>query len=589
MLLLHLSRLRCKGTIFASWQKGSGRMLKKRIPIGIEDYREMIERDYYYVDKTLLIKELVDQWGKVTLITRPRRFGKTLGLSTIRRFFEDERDRKGNKIDNLQYFAGKKIIDAGEEYLSHAGVYPVIKLSLKSAKQPDFDIAYKSLVSEIAGEYGRHEYVLETDALKEEEKERYISIRDRKGDYQQYAESVKILSNCLERYHGKPAIILIDEYDVPLENAWFEGFYDKMIKFIRALFESALKTNDSLAFAVVTGCLRISRESIFTGLNNLNVISILSRDFGEHFGFIPEEVGEMLDFYEIGSYKETARKWYDGYLFGASEVYNPWSVINFVYNIANGTTKFAKPYWSNTSSNSIVRDLVERADLKVRREIEALIDGGTIEKPVHEDITYGDIYDSQDNLWNFLFFTGYLKKCGERQEGEQVYLAMSIPNAEIAYIYKNTVLSWFDKKIRKTDMTPLMRAIEQGDCGTFGTFLSAQLMDTISFFDYKESYYHGFLAGILTCFDKYVVLSNRENGLGRSDIVMEDYGTGDRGIILELKVAKKYSEMEELCDEALEQIENMQYEQNLREDGYVEILKYGICFFKKRCMVKKAV
>lgn len=564
-------------------------MLKKRIPIGIEDYQEMIEHDYYYVDKTLFIKELLDNRSKVYLMTRPRRFGKTLGLSTIQTFFEDARDRSGSKIDNLHYFAGKKIMNTGENYISHAGMYPVIKLSLKTAKQPDFDTAYKSLVDEIISEYDRHRYIAESDVLTEEERKDYLNVIGRKADYQQYAAALKFLSKCLEKYHGKQTVILIDEYDVPLESAWFGGFYDQMITFIRSLFESALKTNNHLAFSIVTGCLRISKESIFTGLNNLNVVSILSKGFGEYFGFVQGEVEEMLDFFEIGNYKEIAKKWYDGYRFGKTEVYNPWSVINFVYNIADGTTEFAKPYWSNTSSNSIVRELVERADMQVRREIEILLDGGTIEKPIHEDITYDDVYDSQDNLWNFLFFTGYLKQCGERQDGRNLYLTMKIPNEEVAYIYENTVLAWFDKKIRKTDMTLLVKAMEQGDCETFSDFLSEQLMDTISFYDYKESYYHGFLTGILKCFGNYAVLSNRETGTGRSDIMMQENVFKGRGIILELKVASKYNQMEKLCDEALAQIEAMQYEEELREEGYQEILKYGICFFKKGCMVKKTV
>ena len=563
-------------------------MLKKRIPIGIENYREIIERNYYYVDKTLLIKELMDQWTKVFLITRPRRFGKTLGLSTIQMFLEDERDRNGNKVDNLHYFAGKKIMDAGEEYLSHAGKYPVIKLSLKSAKQPDFDTAYKSLVDEIADEYDRHRYVLSSDILTEAEKKEYTEILEKRAEYQKYARALKFLSVCLEKHHEESAVILIDEYDVPLENAWFEGFYDQMIKFIRSLFESALKTNEHLAFAVVTGCLRISKESIFTGLNNLKVVSILNTNFGEYFGFEPKEVEEMLDFYGIGHCKEEAKRWYDGYLFGEHEVYNPWSVINYVDDIVSRTAIFAKPYWSNTSSNSIVRELVERADTQVRREIEHLLDGGTIEKPIHEDITYSDVYDSQDNLWNFLFFTGYLKKIRERQEGELQYLEMAVPNAEVSYIYKNTILAWFDKKIRKTDMTPLMRAIEQGDCEMMERFLSAQLMQTISFYDYKESYYHGFLAGILKCFNEYIIYSNRETGLGRSDIMMQECVFRGRGVILELKVADTIDEMEKQCDGALTQIETMQYEQELRKEGCKEILKYGISFFKKGCMVKKA-
>ena len=562
-------------------------MLKRRISIGIENYREMIDRNYYYVDKTLLIKELLDQWTKVFLITRPRRFGKTLGLSMVQTFFEDSRDETGNKIDNLHYFTGKKIMDAGEEYTCHAGKYPVIKMSLKSAKQRDFDTAYKCLVDEIAREYRRHAYVLKAETLTENEKQIYTVIMEGKAEYGQYVTALMTLSEYLERYHGKQAVLLIDEYDVPLENAWFEGFYDEMIKFIRSLFESALKTNDHLAFAVVTGCLRISKESIFTGLNNLKVVSILNKSFGEYFGFLQDEVDEMLDFYEIGYCKEAAKKWYDGYQFGKAEVYNPWSVINYVDDTVSGTTEFPRPYWSNTSSNSIVRELVERADTQVRREIERMIEGGTIEKPIHEDITYGDVYDSQDNLWNFLFFTGYLKKSGERQAGEQSYLTMSIPNAEISYIYKNMILAWFDKKIRKNDMTPLLKTIESGDCEAFAKFLSDQLMDTISFFDYKEDYYHGFLAGILKSFGNYEVLSNREAGIGRSDLVMKENVFMGRGIILELKVAKKFGEMEKMCEEALEQIETLQYEHELREEGYQEILKYGICFFKKGCMVKK--
>ena len=428
---------------------------------------------------------------------------------------------------------------------------------------------------------------MESDVINEAEAEEYSALMNLKADYKQYVTSLFILSKYLKRFHGRSAIILIDEYDVPLENAWMQGFYETMINFIRSLFESALKTNDHLAFAVITGCLRISKESIFTGLNNLQTVSILDKQFGEYFGFTPVEVEEMLEFYEIGEHKEAAKRWYDGYLFGNKEVYNPWSVINYVHDTVNGTITFPKPYWSNTSSNSIVKELIERADSQVRKDIEHLIDGGVIEKPIHEDITYDSVYDSQDNLWNFLFFTGYLKKESERQEGDLQYLTMSIPNAEISYIYKNMILAWFDKKIRKMDMTPLIRAFEDGDCENAEKFLSAQLMDTISFYDYQESYYHGFLVGILKCSNAYIVLSNRETGTGRSDIILQETVFGGRGMILELKVAKKIKDMDRLCNEALAQIEDRQYEETLREDGYREILKYGICFFKKGCRIKR--
>lgn len=331
----------------------------------------------------------------------------------------------------------------------------------------------------------------------------------------------------MKKYHGAGTVILIDEYDVPLENAWFEEFYDKMVQFIRSLFESALKTNNSLAFAVVTGCLRISRESVFAGLNNLDVVSVLSGSYGEHFGFTQAESEEMLAYYGLEEKKEEMKKWYNGYLFGNAEVYNPWSAINYVSAARADRNAFPKPYWSNTSSNSIVKELVEGADFVTRAEIEGLIEGVAIEKPVHEDITYGDIYDSQDNLWNFLFFTGYLKKTGERFEGEDIYLKMEIPNAEIRYIYRNTIRAWFDKRIKNKDMSALIDAMEQRDCRTIGEFLSEQLLDTISVFDYAENYYHGFLSGLLKAAGKYVVRSNRESGEGRADRLFGHHGLRD--------------------------------------------------------------
>ena len=303
---------------------------KKRIPVGIEFYKRMIEKDYYYVDKTLLIKDILDQGGQVTLFTRPRRFGKTLALTMLRTFFEAEIDRDGELKDNSHYFAGTKIMAAGEEYTDHMGQYPVIFLSLKSAKQPTFELAYEMLKRQIKEEFSRHAYVLGTDILDEETKKTYQRIRSLDAEEADYAGAIAFLSKCLEQYHGKKTVILLDEYDVPLENAYFEGFYDRMISFIRSLFESALKTNDSLEFAVITGCLRISRESIFTGLNNLEIISILNRQFAESFGFTQAEVDQMLAYYGLEQKKQEVREWYDGYLFGSTEVYNPWSVINYI-------------------------------------------------------------------------------------------------------------------------------------------------------------------------------------------------------------------------------------------------------------------
>lgn len=561
--------------------------INKPLAIGIENYKEIIDKNYYYVDKTLLVVDLLDKGGKVNLFTRPRRFGKTLALSTIRTFFEKEVDVNGNVSDNSHYFDGMKIMQAGERYMAEMGQYPVISLSLKSAKQPTFEMAYESLLDEIIKEYERHRYVLLGDALLDTAKEKYWSIMARKAEPIAYAKALEFLSSCLKQYHGKKTIILLDEYDVPLENSYFEGFYDQMITFIRSLFESALKTNDNLEFAVITGCLRISKESIFTGLNNLKVISILSVDYAEYFGFTGEEVEGMLSAYGLDSRLEEVKQWYDGYLFGDTEVYNPWSVINYVDGVARQNWGFPKPYWSNTSSNSIIRELIEAADEGVKKEIENLIAGGTIEKPVHEDITYADIYRTQDNLWNFLFFTGYLKAVSQRFEVDTIYLTMTIPNAEIRYIYRNSIREWFEQKIKQTDFTSFYQDILAGNCEGMEQFITKQLSASISYHDSAENFYHGYLLGILSGFEGYEAESNKEHGTGRPDIVLSPFDPKKSVIIFELKKAEKFLLMEQLCEEALTQIEERDYAAEYLEEGYRSVMKYGICFCKKSCMVKK--
>ncbi|MBQ8562781.1 MAG: AAA family ATPase [Firmicutes bacterium] len=563
-------------------------MKKKRIPIGYEDFKEIIQEDLYFVDKTLLIHELVTSSAKTTLITRPRRFGKTLNLSMIRRFFEDERNDQGEKIDNGSLFDGLKICGCAEEVLKHQQQYPVISLSLKSGKQPDFRLAYKCLIDEVAKEFSRHRYVLQSNCLTEDDKERYQLIMVRKADAAEYAKGLAFLSECLSKYHQKKVFILIDEYDVPLENAYFAGFYDEMIGFIRSLFESALKTNPYLERGVITGCLRISRESIFTGLNNLEIHSVLSPYYCDCFGFTAEEVEECLAYYGLTKKYPELKDWYDGYRFGSAEIYNPWSILNYIKIGIADAQALPKPYWSNTSSNAIIRELVEEADEETRKELEILMDGGLIEKPVHEEITYGDIHTTKDNLWNFLFFTGYLKAGKQRQENETIYVEMSIPNKEITSIYRQSIMTWFDRKVRETDRSPLIRALEEGDCQAAEDFISAQLMDTISYFDYAESYYHGFLSGLLKGAGPYTVQSNRESGAGRPDIILTERKFMGRAMVLELKIAETFREMEDRCREALVQIEENQYTLPLENDGYRPVLKYAVCFFKKGCMVKTA-
>ncbi len=596
-------------------------MDRKKLPVGYEDIREIAERNLYFVDKSLMIKELLDREGKVLLLTRPRRFGKTLNLSVLRRFFEDERTEKGEKIDNCFVFEGLAITKCGEKYLEHQQQYPVISLSLKSAKQPDYHMAYKSLVYDIAEEFRRHSYVLEGTRLSKEDKEQFLAVMERKAERAVYARALRILSEDLARYHEKNVVILIDEYDVPLENAYFMGFYDEMIAFIRSLFESALKTNPNLAFGVVTGCLRISKESIFTGLNNLKVYSVLSAAYSSSFGFTEGEVKEMLEYYGISEKYQELKRWYDGYRYGGQEIYNPWSIINYVYDKTVNQENFPRPYWSNTSSNNIIWELIEQADEDTREDLERLMDGETIEKPVHDaesnlansnevqnELSARRFFEINENepkakvefseknildyagmdVWNFLYFTGYLKECGQRQEGRNIYVKLAIPNEEIAYIYETTIKEWFGKKMKVTDKSPLITALEQGDCTGVENFISAQLLDTISYFDYKESYYHGFLAGLCSGIPGYLTQSNRESGTGRPDIVLREKKFMGRAVILELKVTERFDRMEAGCREALAQIEEQNYEAELAADGYRPILKYGLCFFKKGCRVLKA-
>ena len=556
------------------------------IPLGVEFYKDMISEEYYYIDKTLLIRDILAHKNTVTLFTRPRRFGKTLAQNMIKTFFEKEILYDGTIADNSIYFQGKKIMEAGEEYLKHMGQYPVIFLSLKSAKQPTYEMAYLSLADEIIREFDRHRYILDSNTITKDVKEKYTSVLRNTTNNITFTKSIAFLSECLAKYHNQKVIILIDEYDVPLENAYFNGFYDEMVSFIRSLFESALKTNESLKFAVITGCLRISKESIFTGLNNLNVVSVLNEDYAEYFGFTQQEVDTLFEFYGITQKREEARRWYDGYLFGNTEVYNPWSIIYYVQDIIYKNTEFPKPYWSNTSSNSIVRELINNSDDTTRQELEELIAGGTIKKPVHEDITYADIYKSQNNLWNFLFFTGYLKTVEKDFIEQQIYLYMTIPNEEILYIYKNNIQDWFEQRINQQDLSCLIKALEDGDCEKASDIITTQLLDTISFYDYKEDYYHGFITGLLIHNGKYLVKSNRESGLGRYDLTLYTQRIRKgRVIILEFKVAGNINGLEKGCEEALGQIERLHYDNDIIKEGYTDILKYGLCFYKKECLV----
>ena len=564
---------------------------RKKISIGVEDFKEIIEKDGYFVDKTLMIRDLFENNAMVTLFTRPRRFGKTLNQFMIRRFFEEERTEKGEKINNGGLFDGLAITQCGEEILSHQQQYPVIFLTLKSAKQDTYALAYMELKKRLSAEYKRHKYVLMGDTLTTDEKERFEAVSRVADDDSLYTDALGFLSECLARYHGHNTFILIDEYDVPLENAYLHGFYDEMIDFIRSLFESALKTNPYLEKGIITGCLRISKESIFTGLNNLEVDSVLHTRYADSFGFTEAEVREMLAYYALSSALPEVKEWYDGYLFNRIEIYNPWSILKYVNDRKDHVTQFALPYWSNTSSNSIIREMVGEADEEAKEDLETLINGGTIEKRVHEDITYGDIHQSQDNLWNFLFFTGYLKKISERKDaaGENLYLTMKIPNTEVKTIYQDSISYWFDQRMKQTDRSPLLHALESGDCEAAEDFINRQLMETISYFDHAESFYHGFMAGLLTNIGGYRVKSNRESGSGRPDIVLQTPNIRKgRVILLELKLAESIADLELAADRGLAQIEEQRYAAPFTSEGYPDVRKYAVSFYKKDCALRKA-
>ncbi|GMO39148.1 MAG: AAA family ATPase [Termitinemataceae bacterium] len=555
------------------------------LPIGISFFDDMIEKGYYYVDKTLLIKEILDKAASVNLFTRPRRFGKTLNMRMLQCFFEDTREVTGK--DRSPLFSGLKIMQAGEKYLSKMAQYPLVFLTFKDARQIDFDRSFSSLKDIIRDEYRRHSYLLEDPRL-QQQKEQYERIVKDTGEFKDYSAALKFLTECLSIHHEKKVIVLLDEYDVPLEASWSNNYYNDMIAFIRTFLGTALKDNEFLEFAVITGCLRISKESIFTGLNNLAVNSILSDKYSEFFGFTQDEIDELLKFYSVEEKAKLVKDWYDGYLFGKTEVYNPWSSLKITEDLISDINANPLPYWVNTSSNSIVRTIIDKADETARTDLSTLVAGGTIKKQIHEDVTYDEVDKNIDNVWNFLFFTGYLKKVGEETDVENNIIAeLKIPNIELAYIFKNKIHEWFKESIEQKDLSVLYTAVLDGDVSTFEDELSELLLDSISFYDSAENFYHGFLTGVLYHAKGYLVKSNRESGNGRGDIFMRYRSAKGKAIIFELKVSPSMQELEKKCEEALQQIEEKHYAKELEDEGYKTILKYGIAFYKKDCMVRK--
>ena len=551
-------------------------MTVKKLPVGIENFEEIRKQDFYYVDKTGLIVDLLASWGKVNLFTRPRRFGKTLNMSMLKCFFEISGDK--SVFDGLTISREKALC---EKYM---GKYPVVFVSLKGVDGLTFKDAYERLRVVIRSEAFRLGALRDSTAISTEEKNAYIRIIEEKDTSSDIVDSLKMLCTLLEKHYGQKVILLIDEYDVPLDKAYAHGYYEQMIDLIRAMFGAALKTNDSLFFAVLTGCLRVSKESIFTGLNNLKVHSISDVKYDEYFGFTDQEVGEMLTCYGLENHHAETREWYDGYRFGEQDVYCPWDVINFCDDLRSDPQAEPKAYWLNTSGNDMVRSLIDCVESgTTQMEIEELIAGKTISKALNEQLTHNEIRKNVNNIWSLLYMTGYLTIAQKPSGGN--YL-LRIPNREVRQIFTQQVLEWFNDKARaETDkLTDLYAAFETGDVTTITEFLNSQLLDTVSFYDAHESFYHGFLLALLNTCANWRVTSNAETGKGRSDIIVE---RKDRkiGFVVEVKDVKDEGKLDHACETAMKQIEEKDYTAVLRRYRVKEIWKYGIAFWDKECRV----
>lgn len=551
-------------------------MVSKKLPVGIENFEEMRKEDFYYVDKTGLIIDLMNGWSKVNLFTRPRRFGKTLNMSMLKSFFEIGGDK--SIFDGLVVSNDKVICDR------FMGQYPVVFISLKGVDGLDFKTAYEALCQIIVDEAARLRFLVDSDKIADDEKKFLEKLINERYDASDIRKSLQMLCRLLEKHYGQKTILIIDEYDVPLDKAFHHGYYAQMIDIIRAMFGAALKTNDSLFMAVLTGCLRVSKESIFTGLNNLKVHSISDEKFDEYFGFTDAEVRKMLEHYGLESHYSDVRKWYDGYRFGGQDIYCPWDVINYCYDACSSAHAQPKAYWINTSGNEMVRRLISRGtDGTTQMDIERLIAGETITKTLNENLTHNEIDANIENIWSLLYMTGYLTAVGY-PNGRQYELR--IPNMEVRQIYMEQVLDWFKGRAaaQSDKLTGLYEAFESGSADAIKEYLDEQLLDTVSYYDARESFYHGFLLALLSTCANWRVSSNVETGKGRSDIVVE---RRDRkvGFVVEVKDVKEYEKLDAACETALRQIEEKDYTAILRRYRVKNIWTYGIAFWEKECRV----
>lgn len=554
-------------------------MNNMKLPVGIDQFDKLIKSGFYYVDKTRLIEQLLQNWGEVNLFTRPRRFGKTLNMSMLKSFFEIGTDK--TLFDQLYIAANKELC---EEYM---GQYPVIFLSLKGVDGLNFEEAKSMLKITIRTEAQRHYELKKSEKVSEENRKLFNDILS--GEDERIEDSLRMLSQILFEHYGKKSIILIDEYDVPLDKAFQHGYYKEMVSLLRGLFGQALKTNEFLQFAVLTGCLRVSKESIFTGLNNFKVLSIADVRFDEQFGFTDEEVRKLLKDYDLEDYFSEAKEWYDGYHFGNADIYCPWDVINYVEHLRYDPEAEPEAFWINSSGNDLVKRFVAKADQTTKDEIEQLIAGDVIEKKIRQDLTYDEIDQSIDNLWSVLFTTGYLTQTGRAERG--IYKLM-IPNKEVREVFIDQIQQWFDQTVVNDEdrMSSFYQSFAQGKAKDVQDQLTSILAETISILgtkarnEEKENFYHGMMLGLLRNHRNWIVKSNVESGEGFVDILIKPEDP-DEGILIELKYSKTFDGLEKACERAMEQVKNRRYDEALREEGRCHILAYGIAFCKKRCKV----
>ena len=550
-----------------------------KLPVGIDQFDKLIKSGFYYVDKTRLIEQLLQNWGEVNLFTRPRRFGKTLNMSMLKSFFEIGADK--TLFDQLYIAANKELCE------EHMGQYPVIFLSLKGVDGLNFEEAKSMLKITIRTEAQRHYELKKSEKVSEENRKLFNDILS--GQDERIEDSLRMLSQILFEHYGKKSIILIDEYDVPLDKAFQHGYYKGMVSLLRGLFGQALKTNEFLQFAVLTGCLRVSKESIFTGLNNFKVLSIADVRFDEQFGFTDEEVRKLLKDYDLEDYFSEAKEWYDGYHFGNADIYCPWDVINYVEHLRYDPEAEPEAFWINSSGNDLVKRFVAKADQTTKDEIEQLIAGDVIEKKIRQDLTYDEIDQSIDNLWSVLFTTGYLTQTGRAERG--IYKLM-IPNKEVREVFIDQIQQWFDQTVVNDEdrMSSFYQSFAQGKAKDVQDQLTSILAETISILDTKarneekENFYHGMMLGLLRNRRNWIVRSNVESGEGFVDILIKPEDP-DEGILIELKYSKTFDGLEKACERAMEQIKDRRYDEALREEGRCHILAYGIAFCKKRCKV----